>query len=112
MGLWPTTFGGSVHDDIHRQLKNLEEQHVRAVRGLENLTRSLGHVQAARGELAALSKIGEASAPLHDLHCQLGSVEETLREEVSRTQGYILDVELDQDSLRRRLQGEGSPENS
>ena len=101
-----------MHDDIHRRLKNLEEQHVRAVRGLENLTRSLGHIQAARGELAALSKTGEASAPLHDLRGQLGSIEVALREEVSRTQGYILDIDLEQDTLHRRLQGEASPKHS
>ena len=37
-------FGGGMEEDIYQQLKELEEHHVRAVRGLEKLANALEHV--------------------------------------------------------------------
>lgn len=95
-------------EDVHRQLKNLEEQHVRAVRELEKLTRVIEHVRAGRDELDALVEIGRSKSSLRGLPEQLRSVEEALSEEISRTRAYILDCELDQNYLRRRLQRGGN----
>ena len=38
-----------MEEDIYQHLKELEEQHVRAVRGLEKLAKTLEHVHEARG---------------------------------------------------------------
>ena len=46
-----------MEEDIYQQLKELEEQHVRAVRGLEKLAKALEHVHEARTELSDLSLI-------------------------------------------------------
>jgi hypothetical protein len=35
-------------EDIYKQLKELEEHHVQAVRGLEKLAKALEHTRAAR----------------------------------------------------------------
>ncbi len=95
-------------DDIHKRLKDLEEQHVRAVRALEKLTKALDHVHAARSELASLAKDeGNLRPALSDLPEQLRLIEDTLSEEISISRGYILDVEIDQHYLRKRLHGEG-----
>jgi chromosome segregation ATPase len=94
-------------EDIHRQLKDLEEQHVRSVRELEKLTKGIDHVRAAREELDTLITTGSLNPSLRSLPDQLQSVEEALGEEIIRTRAHILDVELDQDYLRRRLQWEG-----
>ena len=40
---------GGMEEDIYQHLKELEEQHVRAVRGLEKLAKALEHVHEARG---------------------------------------------------------------
>jgi len=94
-------------EDIHGQLKYLEQQHVRAVRELERLARVVDHVRAGREELDALVGTGGSDTSLRGLPEQLRSVEEALSEEISRTRAYILDVEIDQSYLRRRLQGGG-----
>jgi hypothetical protein len=41
-------FGGGMEEDIYQQLMELEEQHIRAVRGLEKLAKALEHVREAR----------------------------------------------------------------
>jgi hypothetical protein len=41
-------------EDIYKQLKELEEHHVQAVRGLEKLAKALEHARAARAELGDL----------------------------------------------------------
>ncbi len=43
-------------EHIYQHLKELEEQHVRAVRGLEKLAKALKHVREAKTELNALSE--------------------------------------------------------
>ncbi len=45
-GLRLRLFGGGM-EHIYQQLKELEEQHVRAVRGLEKLAKALEHVHEA-----------------------------------------------------------------
>lgn len=94
-------------EDIHDQLKNLEEQHVGAVRELEKLARVIDHVRAGRDELDALVKISSLDTPLSGLPEQLQFVEQALSEEISRTRACILDVEIEQAYLRTRLQGGG-----
>ena len=93
-------------DDIHKQLKTLEEQHVRAVRALEKLTKALNHVHVAQSELAELNQDGHLRPTRSNLPDQLGLIEDALSEEISMSRSYILDVELDQHYLRKRLQGE------
>ncbi len=93
-------------EDIYQQLKELEEQHVRAVRGLEKLAKALEHVHEARTELSALSEEANLNPTLSNLPEQLKVLEDALEEETWRTRGYITDVELEQGSLRRRLQGQ------
>jgi hypothetical protein len=93
-------------EDIYRQLKQLEEQHVRAVRGLEKLAKALEHVREAKIELSALSEEANLNPTLSDLPEQLKVLEDALEEETWRTRGYITDVELEQGSLRKRLQGQ------
>ena len=93
-------------NDIHKQLKTLEEQHVRAVRALERLTKALNHVHAALSELAELNEDGHLRPTCSDLPDQLGLTEDALSEEISMFRSYILDVELDQHYLRKRLQGD------
>ena len=90
-------------DDIHGQLKTLEEQHVRAVRALEKLTKALNHVHAALSELAELNEDGNLRPARSDLPDQLGLIEDALSEEISMSRSYILDVELEQHYLRKRL---------
>ena len=46
-GLRLQLFGGGMEEDIYQHLKELEEQHVRAVRGLEKLAKALEHVHEA-----------------------------------------------------------------
>jgi len=96
-------------EDIYKQLKELEEHHVQAVRGLEKLARALGHVRAARTELGDLSEDGNLAPSLSNLPEQLTVVKDTLEEETWRTRGYITDIELNQSYLRRRLQGQEGP---
>ncbi len=93
-------------DDIHKQLKTLEEQHVRAVRALEKLTKALSHVHVAQSELAELNEDGHLRPTRSDLPKQLRLIEDALSEEIDMSRSYILDVELDQHYLRKRLQGE------
>jgi len=45
-GLRLRLFGGGM-EHIYQQLKELEEQHVRAVRGLKKLAKALEHVHEA-----------------------------------------------------------------
>jgi hypothetical protein len=92
-------------EDIHGQLRKLEDQHVQAVRKLEKLAKVDDHIRAARDDLSALANTGGSNPSLHVLIEQLQSIEETLGEETNRTRAYILDIELDQNYLRRRLQG-------
>ena len=93
-------------DDIHEQLKTLEEQHVRAVRALERLTKALNHVHVAQSELAELNEDGHLRPTRSNLPDQLGIIEDALSEEISMSRSYILDVELEQHYLRKRLQGD------
>jgi hypothetical protein len=99
------TFGGDV-EDTYKRLKQLEEHHVQAVRGLEKLAKALDHVRAARAELDELTEDGNLNAILSDFPKQLKAVEDSLEEETWRTRAYITDVELDQSRLRRRLHGQ------
>ena len=92
--------------DTYRQLKQLEEQHVRAVRGLEKLAKALEHVREAKTELSALSEEANLTPTLSKLPEQLKVLEDALEEETWRTLGYITDVELEQGYLRKRLQGQ------
>ncbi len=96
-------------EDIHKQLRRLEEQHVRAVRGLEKLAKALEHVREAKAELGALNEEANLNPTLSKLPEQLKVLEDALEEETWRTRGYITDVELEQGSLRRRLQGQVGP---
>ena len=93
-------------EDIYKQLKQLEEQHVLAVRGLEKLAKALEHVREARTELSALSEDGNLNPTLSNLPEQRKILEDALEEETWRTRGSITDVELEQGYLRRRLQGQ------
>ena len=52
-----------MEEDIYQQLKELEEQHVRAVRGLEKLAKALEHVHEARTELSDLSEEANLTPP-------------------------------------------------
>jgi hypothetical protein len=96
-------------EDIYKQLKELEEHHVQAVRGLEKLAKALQHVRAARAELGDLREDGNLDSTLSNLPEQLTVVEDALEEETWRTRGYITDIELNQSYLRRRLQGQEGP---
>jgi len=99
-------------DEIHKQLKTLEEQHVRAVRALERITKALNHVHAAQSELAELDEDGSLRPARSDLPDQLGPIEDALSEEIDMSRSYILDIELDQHYLRKRLQGEEGGDNA
>jgi hypothetical protein len=103
-GLRLRLFGGGMEEDIYQQLKELEEQHVRAVRGLEKLAKALEHVREARTELSALSEEANLNPTLSNLPEQLKVLEDALEEETWRTRSYITDVELEQGYLRKRLQ--------
>ena len=96
-------------EDIYKQLKELEEHHVQAVRGLEKLAKALEHARAARTELGDLSEDGNLAPNLSNLPEQLTVVEDALEEETWKTRGYITDIELNQGYLRRRLQGQEGP---
>jgi hypothetical protein len=98
-----------MEEDIYQQLKELEQQHVRAVRGLEKLAKILEHVREARTELSNLSEEANLNPTLSNLPEQLKILEDALEEETWRTRGYITDVELEQGYLRKRLQGEEGP---
>src|SRR5215216_4954804 len=98
-------FGGGM-EHIYQQLKELEEQHVRAVSGLEKLAKALEHVHEARTELSYLSEEANLNPTLSNLPEQLKVLEDALEEETWRTRGYITDVELEQGYLRKRLQGQ------
>jgi regulator of replication initiation timing len=95
-----------MEEDIYQQLKELEEQHVRAVRGLEKLAKALEHVGEARTELSEDANLGST---LSNLPEQLKLLKDALEEETWRTRGYITDVELEQGYLRKRLQGQERP---
>jgi hypothetical protein len=56
-------FRGGMEDDIYQQLKELEEQHVRAVRVLEKLAKALEHVREARTELVTLARMQTLTLP-------------------------------------------------
>jgi chaperonin cofactor prefoldin len=101
-------FGEGV-EHIYQQLRQLEEQHVRAVRGLEKLAKALEHVSEARTELSDLSEDANLNPTLSNLPEQLKVLEDALEEETWRTRGYITDVELEQGYLRKRLQGQQRP---
>jgi hypothetical protein len=95
-------------EDIYKQLRQLEENRIRAVRGLEKLAKALEHVRAARTELGD-SEEANLNPTLSNLPEQLQVLEDTLEEETWRTRASITDTELKQSYLRRRLQGqEGS----
>src|SRR5215208_2410302 len=101
-------FRGGMEEATYQQLKKLEEQHIRAVRGLEKLAKALEHVHEARTELSDLSE-ANLNPTLSDLPEQLKVLEDALEEETWRTRGYITDVELEQGSLRKRLQEQERP---
>ena len=94
-----------MEEDIYQHLKKLEEQHVRAVRGLEKLAKALEHVGEARTELSDLSEDANLNPTLSNLPEQLKLLKDALEEEEEtwRTRGYITDVELEQGYLRKRL---------
>ena len=98
-------FGGSI-EDIYKRLMQLEEHHVRAVRGLEKLASALEHVREAGTELGDLCEEANLNPTLSNLPEQLKVLEDTLEEETWRTRASITDIELDQSYLRRRLQGQ------
>ena len=58
-----------MEEDIYQHLKELEQQHVRAVRGLEKLAKALEHVHEARTELSDLSEDGNlgSTAPCSEV---------------------------------------------
>ena len=87
----------------------LEEHHVGAVRGLENLANALEHVREARTELGDLNEEANLNPTLSNLPEQLKVLEDALEEETWRTRASITDTELKQSYLRRRLQGQESP---
>ena len=97
-------------EDIYTRLKELEEQHVRAVRGLEKLAKAIDHVRAARGELDGLIGDENLSPGLSDIPEQLKGAEDALAEQTWRVRAYISDVELDQNHLQRRLRGQQGEE--
>jgi hypothetical protein len=90
-------------EDIYKELKLLEERHVRAVRGLEKLAKALEHVRVAREDLNQLSEEQNLTPTLADVPEQLKAVEDALEAETWRTRADITDVELDQTYLRSRL---------
>ena len=96
-------------EHIYQQLKELEQQHVRAVRGLEKLAKALEHMREARTELSDLSEDANLNPTLSNLPEQLKVLEDALEEKTWRTRGYITDVELEQGYLRKRLQGQQRP---
>ena len=51
-------------EDIYKRLMQLEEHHVRAVRGLEKLAYALEHVRAARTELSDLARTQTLPSPI------------------------------------------------
>ena len=79
-------------EDIYKQLRQLEEQHVRAVRGLEKLAKALEHVREAKTELSALSEEANLNPTLSNLPEQLKVLEDALEEETWRTRGYTTDT--------------------
>ena len=91
-------------EHIYQQLKELEQQHERAVRGLEKLAKALEHMREARTELSDLSEDANLNPTLSNLPEQLKVLEDALEEETWRTRGYITDVEVEQGYLRKRLQ--------
>ena len=93
-----------MEEDIYKRLKQLEEHHVRAVRGLEKLAKALEHVRATRTELGELNEDASLNPTLSNLPEQLKVVEDALEEETWRTRASITDTELKQSYLRRRLQ--------
>ena len=97
-------------EDIYKRLKQLEEQHVCAVRDLEKLAKVLDHVRTARTELGDLNEEANLnSSTLSNLPEQLKVLEDALEEETWRTRASITDTELKQSYLRRRLQGQAGP---
>ena len=98
-----------MEEDIYQQLKELEEHHVRAVRGLEKLAKALEHVSEAKAELSDLSEDANLNPTLSDLPEQLKVLKDALEEETWRTRGYITDGELEQGYLRKRLQEQERP---
>ena len=98
-----------MEEDIYKQLKELEEQHVRAVRRLEKLAKALEHVREARTELGDLSEDANLNPTLSNLPEQRKILEDALEEETWRTRGSITDVELEQGYLRKHLQGQERP---
>lgn len=95
-----------MEDDVYERLKHLEERHVRAVRGLEKLAKALEHVRMAKGELDELAKDGNLNPTLSDLPEQLEVMEDALEVETWTIRASLTDTELEQDRLRRRLQGQ------
>ena len=98
-----------MEEDIYQHLKELEQQHVRAVRGPEKLAKALEHVHEARTELSDLSEEANLNPTLSNLPEQLKLLKDALEEETWRTRGYITDVELEQGYLRKRLQEQERP---
>src|SRR5215212_5649538 len=69
-----------MEEDIYQHLKELEEQHVRAVRGLEKLAKALKHVHEARTELSYLSEEANLNSTLSDLPEQLKLLKDALED--------------------------------
>ena len=92
-------------EDIYKQLKQLEEQHVRAVRGLEKLAKALDHVRVAKEEVDGLVADENLTSNISDVPDRLKGVEDALAQETWTVRAYISDVELNQNHLQRRLRG-------
>jgi hypothetical protein len=88
-------------------LKQLEERHVQAVRGLEKLAKALEHARLAREELNELDDDQNLMPPLAVVPEQLKAVGDALEAETWRIRADITDVELDQTYLRSCLPGHG-----
>ena len=90
-------------DSAREQLKLLEQQRLRAVRGLRRLTAVLKYIGAARAELEALREEGTLSPAHQDLPDRLESIEEALNEEIRMAREYVENIRRDQDILWRQL---------
>jgi len=90
-------------DSAREQLKLLEQQRLRAVRGRRKLTAVLNYVGAARAELEALREESNLSPAHQDLPDWLEPIEEALNEEIRMAQEHIEDIRRDQDTLWRQL---------
>ncbi len=82
-------------DGAREQLKLLEQQRLRVVRGQRKLTAVLNYVGAARAELEALREESNLSPAHQDLPARLESIEEALNEEIGMAREHIEDIRRD-----------------